>query len=108
MEFFDVGSPLSNKYYIASPKGEIYGLDHNKDRFSPESSVALRPDCAEIPGLYLTGQDVFTTGLGGAMLGGLICAGAVLNRTVYLDMVRLRNRAGKSAPQNEDVQGAAE
>ena len=25
---FDVGTPLSNQYYLAAPSGEIYGQDH--------------------------------------------------------------------------------
>ena len=30
VEFFDVGTPVTNTYYIATPRGEMYGLDHNK------------------------------------------------------------------------------
>ena len=52
----DIGSPVSNKYYIAAPRGEIYGLDHNVDRFgSPEIVATLRPE-TDIPGLMLTGK----------------------------------------------------
>lgn len=88
-EFFDVGSPLSNQYYIASSKGEIYGLDHNKDRFSPETCVNLRPKTT-IPGLYLTGQDILTCGFAGAMFGGVFAASAILNRNAMNDMMNLR------------------
>ncbi|PIK39335.1 hypothetical protein BSL78_23841 [Apostichopus japonicus] len=34
VEYFDSGSPLTNSYYIRADKGEMYGLDHNKERFS--------------------------------------------------------------------------
>jgi all-trans-retinol 13,14-reductase len=51
----DVGTPVTNKHYIAAPKGEIYGLDHTVERFgSPEIMMTLRPE-TDIPGLYLTG-----------------------------------------------------
>lgn len=99
-----MGTPLTNTYYIASPKGEMYGLDHNKDRFSAETTIALRPDCTGIRGLFMTGQDVFSCGLGGALFGGLFCAGAVLNRPLFVDMVRLRGRAAKApARERKDV-----
>ena len=51
----DIGSPVTNNYYIGSTKGEIYGADHTTERFgSPELAMNLRPK-TEIPGLYLTG-----------------------------------------------------
>ena len=33
----------------------MYGLDHGKTRFQPETSMILRPESG-IPGLYLTGM----------------------------------------------------
>ncbi len=57
VEYFDVGTPASNNHYLASPKGEIYGLDHTARRFgSPEIVSTLRPD-TDIPGLLLTGKN---------------------------------------------------
>ena len=51
----EVGSPLTNQYYIRAPKGEMYGLDHNIERFAdPEIIMALRPE-TDVPGLVLTG-----------------------------------------------------
>ncbi|EDO43555.1 predicted protein [Nematostella vectensis] len=91
VEYFDVGSPVSNNYYIASPRGEIYGIDHNVERFSPESAVNLRPETA-IPGLYLTGQDVLSCGFAGAMFGGLFTASTILNRNLMADLMDLRKR----------------
>ena len=51
----DVGTPLSNKFYLGQPEGEIYGLDHRLNRNHPEISMHLRPESG-IPGLYLTGR----------------------------------------------------
>lgn len=50
----EVGTPVTNKYYLAASSGEMYGLDHGKNRFSPETFAALRSDTG-IPGLFLTG-----------------------------------------------------
>lgn len=99
VEYFDVGSPVTNKYYIGSPRGEIYGIDHNKDRFSPETVAALRPD-TPISGLYLTGQDILSCGFGGAMFGGLLSASAVLNRNLMSDMMELKARSKKTEIKN--------
>lgn len=54
-EYMDVGTPLTNKYYLGAPMGEMYGLDQGKSRFTPETIATLRAD-TDIPGLYLTGK----------------------------------------------------
>ena len=36
IDYVDIGTPVTNAYYIAAPHGEIYGLDHTKTRMSPE------------------------------------------------------------------------
>ena len=53
--YMEVGTPVSNKYYLGGPSGEMYGLDQTLSRFSPEAIAALRCD-TDIPGLYLTGD----------------------------------------------------
>jgi all-trans-retinol 13,14-reductase len=32
VEYIEVGTPITNKYYLRANKGEMYGLDHNKER----------------------------------------------------------------------------
>ncbi len=59
VEYMEVGTPLTTNYYIGSPHGEIYGLEHDIRRFSsPEIASELRPD-TEIAGLWLTGMKHF-------------------------------------------------
>lgn len=70
----------------------MYGADHDLSRFTPEATLNLRPE-TPIAGLYLSGQDVFTCGFAGATFGGLLCAGAVLNRNVYADLQALKARS---------------
>ncbi len=90
-EYFDVGTPLSNQYYLGTPQGEVYGIDHNITRFAPEAMAELRPEIG-VPGLYLTGQDVLGCGMAGAMFGGLLCASAVLKRNLLFDLFKLKDR----------------
>ena len=55
VEYFEVATPITNKFYIGSPRGEIYGLDHTSKRFgSATTMMNLRAD-TDIPGLILTG-----------------------------------------------------
>ena len=60
VEYFSVASPASNYYYLNAPKGEIYGLDHDMQRFNANNLSVLRPEVPEIPGLYLSGELVLS------------------------------------------------
>ena len=96
----DVGTPLSNVHYLGTPRGEVYGVDHDVTRFSLEAMVDLRPDFG-IPGLYMTGQDVFTCGFNGALFGGVLCASAILKRNLAIDLITLTKQVKEATKKNE-------
>ncbi len=70
LDYYELSTPLSTAYFCRYPSGEIYGLNHDPNRFEQQW---LRPKTT-IPGLYLTGQDVLTCGVAGAMIAGLVTA----------------------------------
>jgi all-trans-retinol 13,14-reductase len=70
---YELSSPLTTKNFVNYNKGELYGLDHTPARFSQKF---LRPK-TPIKGLYLTGQDIVSAGVGGALFSGLITATAI-------------------------------
>ncbi|KZZ28995.1 FAD-dependent oxidoreductase [Alcanivorax sp. HI0083] len=73
VDYYELSTPLSTDYFCRYSTGEIYGLDHNPERFEQDW---LKPK-TRIPGLYLTGQDVMTCGVVGAMVGGLLTTVAI-------------------------------
>lgn len=79
VDFCEVGTPLTFAHYYNSERGAFYGLDNDMKRFEPKAFfLRLRSEVPEVKGLYLTGQDVTMDSLGGAMIGGLLCARKVL------------------------------
>lgn len=101
LEYLDVGSPLSNQHYLGTPRGEVYGIDHDTVRFSPEMIVELRPEIG-VPGLFLTGQDILVCGFSGAMYGGMLCASAVLKRNITADLIKLKAKVKKDMEAKKD------
>ena len=90
---------MTNNTYLNAVAGEMYGLDHNYQRFNAVNTVALRSDVSSVSNLYLAGQDVFTCGFAGAAFGGLLAASKVLNRNLYEDLMELK----KNSPRNVSV-----
>ena len=41
IDYVEIGTPVTNTHYLASPHGEMYGLDHSKQRTCPEVSQTL-------------------------------------------------------------------
>jgi len=96
IDFTEIASPVTNKFYLEQPHGEIYGLDHSRERFDPLMVAKLRPE-TDIPGLYLTGQDILSCGFTGALFAGVISAQAVLGRNVMGDLIKLHNKLEKDS-----------
>ena len=84
IDYIEIGTPVTNTHYLTQPHGEIYGLDHGYQRFDPWLTAQLRPT-TDVPGLYLTGQDVCLCGFTGALFGGVLCASDVLGRPHLMD-----------------------
>jgi phytoene dehydrogenase-like protein len=70
IDYYELSTSLSTDYFCRYERGEIYGIDHDPQRFEQDW---LKPK-TDIPGLYLTGQDIVSCGVVGAMVGGLLTA----------------------------------
>jgi all-trans-retinol 13,14-reductase len=90
IEHCELSTPLSTRHFAGHPAGEIYGLAHTPARFEQRW---LRPR-TPIPGLFLTGADVASAGVAGALSGAALAASAVLGRNMLAASVR----SGRAIP----------
>ena len=74
--FAELSTPLSTAWFEGSERGEIYGLEHDVQRFRQDWLHPITP----VKGLYLTGQDVVSAGVGGALMAGFLTTSAMLGR----------------------------
>jgi all-trans-retinol 13,14-reductase len=82
--YSELSTPLTTRHFSGYDKGEIYGLEHTPARFRER---ALRPKTG-LKGFFLTGQDVCTAGVAGALFGAILCASAILGRNLLSEISR--------------------
>ena len=71
---YELSTPLSTKYFSKYNQGEIYGLQHSSKRLNNQN---LKPQ-THIKNLYLSGQDILTAGVAGALFAGTLTAVKIL------------------------------
>ena len=84
--YHELSTPLSTQHFTAYQHGEIYGLSHDPNRFEQRF---LKPQ-TPVRGLYLTGQDICTCGVGGALVSGFLTASAITRSNLLMDVLRGR------------------
>ena len=80
----ELSSPLTTRHFVNYKAGEIYGIDHTPERFEQKFLTPRTP----IKNLYLTGQDIVTAGIGGALFAGVITASAMLGKNLIKKVLR--------------------
>ena len=79
--YHELSTPLSTKHFTAYQHGEIYGLNHDPGRFEGKF---LRPR-SPVDGLWLTGQDIVTCGIGAALFSGYLTVSAITGRNLVME-----------------------
>lgn len=74
LDYVELSTPLSTQWFQWNQEGEIYGIEHTVERFQQSW---IHPK-TKIKNLYLTGSDVVTAGVGGALMGGVMTSAAML------------------------------
>ena len=75
----ELSTPLTTQHFMNYQRGEAYGLAHTPQRYK---NRFLRPR-TPIKNLFLTGQDIATCGVSGALIGGVIASSSILNKNMF-------------------------
>ncbi len=71
--YHELGTPLATVAYTGHEKGAFYGIETTPRRLLSPALDARTP----VPGLFLTGQDVVTPGIAGALASGMFTAASI-------------------------------
>jgi len=71
--YHELGTPLATVSFTGHEKGGIYGVETTPRRMLSDALNARTP----VPGLFLSGQDVMSPGIAGALAGGILSAVAI-------------------------------
>jgi len=95
IDYAELSTPLSTRHFMNHRRGETYGLAATPERFRLRCLTPRTP----IRNLYLTGQDVVTLGVAGALLGGVVTASAVLRRNLLSTLAKPASKRTLIDPQ---------
>lgn len=95
IDTYELSTPITTKHFCNYINGEIYGLDHPPARFAKEYLKPATP----IKNLFLTGQDIVTVGIGGALMSGVLTASAITKTNLINEIV---NKAKKESKEEEE------
>jgi all-trans-retinol 13,14-reductase len=93
IDYAELSTPLTTRHFMNYQRGEAYGLSVAPARFLTKHLAPHTP----IGNLYLTGQDVVSLGVTGALMGGVITASAVLGRNLLSAITQPSQRAAVAA-----------
>lgn len=84
IEYMEVSTPLTTKTFTNHQHGEIYGVAHTPSRFRQRFLKPVTP----VKNFYLTGQDAFIASIAGGLMGGILCASAILKKDILSKIKR--------------------
>lgn len=84
VEYSELGTPLTFEHFTAAPSGSIYGFPGTPDKYRKHWLGPGTP----IQNLYLTGSDVASLGIMGALMGGVLTASRLLGPLGFFQIMR--------------------
>jgi all-trans-retinol 13,14-reductase len=88
VDYAELSTPLSTRHFMNHRRGETYGMSATPERCRLRCLTPRTP----VRNLYLTGQDVVTLGVAGALFGGVITASALLRRNLVSTLAKSTTR----------------
>ncbi|MEM1258635.1 MAG: NAD(P)/FAD-dependent oxidoreductase [Bacteroidota bacterium] len=89
VDYYELSSPITTQHFMNYDQGELYGIDHKPERYRQRFLQPRTP----IKNLYLTGQDIVTCGVAGALFAGFITASAILRKNVVKNLMKTKRVA---------------
>ena len=86
IDFYELSTPLSTRHFANYDEGEIYGLSHDPQRFQQRFLKPKTP----FKNLLLTGQDIATAGVGGALVAGVLTASTILKKNIIKEIAAIK------------------
>ncbi|HXW92473.1 MAG TPA: NAD(P)/FAD-dependent oxidoreductase [Terriglobales bacterium] len=93
IDYAELSTPLTAQHFMNYERGEAYGLAATPDRFRTRG---LTPHTS-IQNLFLTGQDVTSLGVTGALFGGVVSASAILGKNLMRVVTQPRRKRSITA-----------
>jgi all-trans-retinol 13,14-reductase len=78
IDHHELSTPLTTQNFVNYKEGEIYGIDHTPERYKQKFLKPRTP----IRNFYLSGQDIVSAGIGGAMFSGVVKASAMQGKNL--------------------------
>lgn len=88
VEYEELSTPITAEHFTDHPLGSIYGVACVPERFVASEAPWCNP-VSPIENFYLTGADVSSPGIAGAMLGGVATLSQLPHGFKLLDLMRL-------------------
>ena len=86
IDHYELSTPLTTQNFMNYKEGEIYGIDHTPQRFRQKFLQPRTP----IKNFYLTGQDIISAGVGGALFSGVVTASAMEGKNLVKMVYRAK------------------
>ena len=84
IDYMELATPLSFNHFLSREQGEIMSLAHTPARYRQRWLRAMSP----VPNLFISGQDVTSGGIVGAVGGGVAAVSAILGKNVVEGLKR--------------------
>ena len=84
VDYYELSTPLSTRHFVNYDHGEIYGLEHSPERFG-SNAIHVK---SSIKNLYLTGQDIVSCGIAGALISAVITGSLITKKDMIKEIVR--------------------
>ncbi len=78
VDHYELSSPVTTKHFMNYDRGELYGIDHDPERYQQRFLQPKTP----IKNFYLTGQDIVSAGVAGALFAGFLTASTITKKNI--------------------------